>query len=49
MTSALARTVERAVGAIDRFAEWCGVAVAWLMVPLVAAVTYEVVARYTRH
>ena len=34
------------VRAIDRFAEWCGVAVAWLMVPLIAAVVYEVVARY---
>src|SRR5919109_4848229 len=36
----------RGVRAIDRFAELCGVAIAWLMVPLVAAVVYEVVARY---
>jgi len=36
----------RAVRAIDRFAELCGVAIAWLMVPLAAAVVYEVVARY---
>ena len=36
----------RAVRAIDRFAELCGVAVAWLMVPLIGAVVYEVVARY---
>jgi TRAP-type mannitol/chloroaromatic compound transport system permease small subunit len=36
----------RAVRAIDRFAELCGVVVAWLMVPLIAAVVYEVVARY---
>ena len=36
----------RAVRIVDRFAEVCGVAVAWLMVPLVAAVVYEVVARY---
>ena len=36
----------RAVRAIDRFAELCGVAIAWLMVPLIAAVVYEVVARY---
>ena len=35
-----------AVRWIDRFAELCGVAVAWLMVPLMAAVVYEVVARY---
>jgi len=34
-----------AVRAIDRFAELCGVAIAWLMVPLVGAVIYEVVAR----
>jgi TRAP-type mannitol/chloroaromatic compound transport system permease small subunit len=38
--------VVTAVRAIDRFAELCGVAIAWLMVPLVAAVVYEVVARY---
>jgi TRAP-type mannitol/chloroaromatic compound transport system permease small subunit len=36
----------RAVRGIDRFAEWTGIAFAWLMVPLVAAVVYEVVARY---
>jgi TRAP-type mannitol/chloroaromatic compound transport system permease small subunit len=35
-----------AVRVIDRFAELCGVAVAWLLVPLIAAVVYEVVARY---
>jgi TRAP-type mannitol/chloroaromatic compound transport system permease small subunit len=40
------RQVARAVRAIDRFAELCGVAVAWLMVPLIVAVVYEVVARY---
>ena len=34
------------VRAIDRFAEWTGVLVAWLMVPLVVAVAWEVVARY---
>lgn len=34
------------VRAIDRFAQLCGVVIAWLMVPLVAAVVYEVVARY---
>jgi TRAP-type mannitol/chloroaromatic compound transport system permease small subunit len=36
----------RAIRAIDRFSEWVGVAVAWMMVPLVFAVAYEVVARY---
>jgi TRAP-type mannitol/chloroaromatic compound transport system permease small subunit len=36
----------RLVRGIDRFAELCGVAIAWLMVPLVGAVVYEVVARY---
>jgi TRAP-type mannitol/chloroaromatic compound transport system permease small subunit len=38
--------IERTVRVIDRFAELCGVAVAWLMVPLIFAVVYEVVARY---
>jgi TRAP-type mannitol/chloroaromatic compound transport system permease small subunit len=36
----------RAVSAIDRSAELSGVAIAWLMVPLIGAVVYEVVARY---
>ena len=40
------RQVARAVRTIDRFAELCGVAIAWLMVPLIVAVVYEVVARY---
>jgi TRAP-type mannitol/chloroaromatic compound transport system permease small subunit len=35
-----------AVRVIDRFAELTGVLFAWLMVPLIAAVVYEVVARY---
>jgi TRAP-type mannitol/chloroaromatic compound transport system permease small subunit len=38
--------LERAVRAVDRFAELSGVAIAWLMAPLIAAVVYEVVARY---
>ena len=38
--------LERGVRAIDRFAELSGVAIAWLMVPLIGAVVYEVVARY---
>jgi TRAP-type mannitol/chloroaromatic compound transport system permease small subunit len=36
----------RAIAAIDRFSEWTGVAVAWLTVPLVVAVVWEVVSRY---
>jgi TRAP-type mannitol/chloroaromatic compound transport system permease small subunit len=38
--------LERGVRLIDRFAELSGVAIAWLMVPLIGAVVYEVVARY---
>ena len=40
------RFASRAVRAIDRFAELSGVVFAWLMLPLVAAVVIEVVARY---
>ncbi len=40
------RLATRAVRAIDRFAELSGVVFAWLMLPLVAAVVIEVVARY---
>jgi TRAP-type mannitol/chloroaromatic compound transport system permease small subunit len=36
----------RAIAAIDRFSEWVGAAVAWLTVPLVIAVAWEVTARY---
>jgi TRAP-type mannitol/chloroaromatic compound transport system permease small subunit len=38
--------LERGVRLIDRFAELSGVAIAWLMVPLIGAVVYEVIARY---
>ena len=31
---------------IDGFAEWCGRIIAFLCFPLVAALTYEVIARY---
>ena len=34
------------IEAIDRFAGWCGTAVAWLIVPMTIAVTWEVVARH---
>ncbi len=40
------RFMAAAVRAIDRFAELSGIAFAWLMLPLVGAVVYEVVARY---
>jgi TRAP-type mannitol/chloroaromatic compound transport system permease small subunit len=36
-------------GRIDRFTSFIGLAVAWLNVPLVLAVSYEVVARYFFH
>ena len=36
----------RAVRAIDRFTDYTGTLVAWLNVPLVLAIVYEVVARY---
>lgn len=36
----------RTIAAIDRFTGWVGRAVAWLMIPLVGGVFYEVVARY---
>jgi TRAP-type mannitol/chloroaromatic compound transport system permease small subunit len=38
--------IARAVAAIDRFTGWVGVAVSWLVVPMVVGVTYEVIARY---
>ena len=31
---------------IDRFSEWSGKAVAWMILPMVLGLTYEVVARY---
>jgi TRAP-type mannitol/chloroaromatic compound transport system permease small subunit len=34
------------IRAIDRFTDWTGTAISWLSVPLVAAVAYEVIARY---
>jgi TRAP-type mannitol/chloroaromatic compound transport system permease small subunit len=36
----------RLVRAIDRFSEWTGAVFAWLTIPLVVAVAWEVVARY---
>lgn len=37
------------VRAADRFAELCGLLFCWLALPLVAALTYEVIARYAFH
>jgi len=39
-------TLIRLVNTIDRFTDTTGVWVAWLNIPLVAAVAYEVIARY---
>jgi TRAP-type mannitol/chloroaromatic compound transport system permease small subunit len=36
----------RTIKAIDTLSEWTGRAAAWMIVPLVLALTYEVVARY---
>jgi TRAP-type mannitol/chloroaromatic compound transport system permease small subunit len=43
---ALSPSLIAVTGVIDRFTDTVGVAVAWLNVPLVLAVAYEVVARY---
>jgi TRAP-type mannitol/chloroaromatic compound transport system permease small subunit len=34
------------VRAMDGFAVWCGRIFSWLIIPLVAGITYEVIARY---
>jgi TRAP-type mannitol/chloroaromatic compound transport system permease small subunit len=39
-------TIIKIVRAVDRFTDTTGTWVAWLSVPLVAAVSYEVIARY---
>jgi TRAP-type mannitol/chloroaromatic compound transport system permease small subunit len=36
----------RVVRVIDTISEWCGRAVAWMIVPLVAGLTFEVISRY---
>jgi TRAP-type mannitol/chloroaromatic compound transport system permease small subunit len=43
---ALAPTLVRITAQIDRLTDMIGLAVAWLNVPLVLAVSYEVIARY---
>jgi TRAP-type mannitol/chloroaromatic compound transport system permease small subunit len=42
-------TLLAVIRTVDRFTDWTGTAVSWLSVPLVAAVAYEVVARYVFH
>jgi TRAP-type mannitol/chloroaromatic compound transport system permease small subunit len=39
-------TLLATIRTIDRFTDWTGTAISWLSVPLVAAVAYEVIARY---
>jgi TRAP-type mannitol/chloroaromatic compound transport system permease small subunit len=48
-TDAPPRALVAFVRAMDRFAQWCGLTFCWLIVPLVAAITYEVFARYVFH
>jgi TRAP-type mannitol/chloroaromatic compound transport system permease small subunit len=45
MSSSL-NAIPRVTRAIDRFALFCGRLVAWLIVPMVLSLVYEVVARY---
>jgi TRAP-type mannitol/chloroaromatic compound transport system permease small subunit len=46
---ALARAMAAVVRAIDGLALWSGWLFCWLVLPLVAALTYEVIARYVFH
>jgi TRAP-type mannitol/chloroaromatic compound transport system permease small subunit len=39
-------TLLATIRTVDRFTDWTGTAISWLSVPLVAAVAYEVIARY---
>lgn len=39
----------RIIRAIDRFSDWCGKTFAWMILPLVLGLAYEVVARYLFH
>jgi TRAP-type mannitol/chloroaromatic compound transport system permease small subunit len=38
--------LRRTIAVVDRFSGWSGRLVAWLIIPLVAGLTWEVVARY---
>ena len=42
----MAERIRAVVGAVDRVAEWSGLLFCWLIVPLVLAMVYEVIARY---
>lgn len=39
-------TLRRIAGTVDAIAEWSGRVFAWIIIPLVASLTYEVLARY---
>ncbi len=39
-------TLRRVAGVVDTVAEWSGRVFAWLIIPLVVSLTYEVLARY---
>ena len=38
--------IRATVRVLDRLAEWCGLVFCWMVVPLVFAMVYEVIARY---
>ena len=42
-------TIRTVVRNVDRVAEWSGLLFCWMIVPLVAAMVYEVIARYAFH
>jgi TRAP-type mannitol/chloroaromatic compound transport system permease small subunit len=42
----MARWMARSITAIDRFSLWTGKLVCWLILPLIFAMVYEIVARY---
>lgn len=41
--------IRAAVRALDRVADWSGEVFCWMIIPLVAAMVYEVIARYAFH
>lgn len=49
MSGQPAERLRALIRALDAFAEWTGWVVAWLIVPLIGAMVYEVVARYFFH
>lgn len=42
-------TIRKVSRGLDRFAEWCGLVFCWMIIPLVCAMVYEVIARYVFH